>query len=121
MEVKTITETAKSFEVLLVGKGKEKKVYLTQRKGADWVMRYEDGTEPEQSVKDFLVDTINGYMSTGKIPEGRKEAEYTTNEVRYWICPLCDGPNTTERVAQGYPLPLCQFCEEQSDWGEKGD
>jgi len=79
-----------------------------------------DGNVVEQSVKDFLVDVINGYIETGKIPEGRVEVGYTATEFRHWICPHCGKKNTTERVEQGYPLPLCQFCEEQSDWGEEG-
>ena len=124
MEVKTISETIRSFYVIIDAKGEERQIRVTRKlEGRDspvWQMDAIDGNVVEQSVKDFLVDTINGYMKTGKIPEGRVEVGYTTTEFRHWICPRCGKKNTTERVEQGYPLPQCHYCEEQSDWGNEG-
>ncbi|GAH24597.1 unnamed protein product [marine sediment metagenome] len=121
MEIKTITETSRTFEVVLDDKGKEKKACITQRKEADWGIHYEDLTDIEQSVGDFLIDTINVYMSTGNVLKAPIEVAYTTNEFRHWICPHCGKQNTTEKVEQGYPLPKCHFCKEQHDWGSQGD
>lgn len=124
MEVKTITETSRTFHVVVVHKGKEQKVCVTReperKDGPVFQMDAVDGEVVKDAVKDFLVDTINSYLKTGKIPEGHREAAYTTNEVRQWICPHCGKENFTEKVEQGYPLPQCQHCREQSDWGNKG-
>lgn len=124
MQAKTITETSRSFYVIIDAKGEERQIRVTRKlEGRDspvWQMVAIDGNVVEQSVKDFLVDVINGYIKTGKILEGRREAAYTQSEFREWICPHCGKINTTKKVEQGYPLPLCQKCEEQSDWGNEG-
>jgi len=113
--------------VVVVHKEKEQEVRVTREleegENITWQMFAVHGQKVRmvrQETKDFLVDTINSYVKTGKIPEGRIEIVYTTTEFRHWICPHCGKKNTTERVEQGYPLPQCHYCEEQNDWGNQG-
>ena len=127
MEIKTITETSRSFYVIVDYKGSEQGIRVTRklegRESPVWQMNAVDREVVEDAVKDFLVGTINVYVETGKILEGRREAAYTEKEFREWVCPHCGYKNTTEKVEQGYPLPHCQnkTCGEQSAWGEEGE
>lgn len=124
MQVKNLRETSRSFDVTVEHKGKEQVVHIVRKaqKSGHFVWQMSsDGSAVRQETKDFLVDVVNTYIETGKILEGHKEATYTQNEFRQWFCPHCAKPNTTEKVEQGYPLPQCEHCGEQSDWGKEGE
>ena len=125
MEIKTIDEYSRTFDVVVVHKGKEQEVRVTRqlspidgKASTLWRMNTVGEGTVEQSIRDFLVDAINSYVKTGKIPKAPMEVAYTTLEHRHWICPFCGRKNATAEVEQGYPLPKCHFCGEQHDWGE---
>ena len=124
MQVKNLTETSRSFSVLVEHKGREQVVNIRRevKKTGTRVWESTSAGYVTTEIKNFLVDVIDGYIETGEILKGRREAAYTESERRCWVCPHCGMNNITNKVEQGYPLPMCQneACEEQSDWGKEG-